>query len=46
MIKEISLDKRIDLLCQQNEAYQRLYKADEIGSLTAIALVSAIRDVH
>ncbi len=41
-----SLDKRINLLCQQNEACQRLAKIDGIGSLTATALVSAIGDVH
>lgn len=41
-----SLDKRIGLLCQQNEACQRLAKIDVIGSLTATALVSAIGDVH
>ena len=41
-----SLDKKIDLLCRQNEACQRLAKIDGIGSLTATALVSAIGDVH
>jgi len=41
-----ALDKRINLICQQNEDCQRLAKVAGIGPLTATALIAAIGDIH
>lgn len=41
-----TLDKRINLICQQNEDCQRLAKVAGIGPLTATALIAAIGDIH
>lgn len=41
-----TLDKRINLICQQNDDCQRLAKVAGIGPLTATALIAAIGDIH
>lgn len=39
-------DKKIEMLCRQNETCQRLTQLQGIGALTATALVATIGDAH
>jgi transposase len=44
--KVIEYDKKIKMLCKQNETCQRLTQLQGIGALTATALVATIGDVN